>query len=265
MSASPTRVRSPRAPLPRRARAARLLLGGLAAGALLSVGAAPAGAQDGAGKPTVAVLYFTNGALVGGVDYAPLSKGMADMLITELSRNPAITVVERDRLQALLEEQDLSQSGRVDQSTAVRIGKLLGAQHLVTGAFIIDPKERMRIDVRSINVETSEVEYVESITGKSEDMLSLVTALGEKVNDGLELPSRPRDVGTDAGAKGGNQFRAMLLMSRALEAQDRNDNATAIALLKQASEASPTFERPKVLLATLERGTPPEDGGPARR
>ena len=101
--------------------------------------------------------------------------------------------------------------------------------------------------------------------GKSEDLLELVTQLGAKVNEGLALPPRPRDVGRDAGAKGGNQFRAMLLMSRALEAQDANDNATAIALLKQAREASPDFERPKVLLATLERGTPEENDGAERR
>jgi TolB-like protein len=244
---------------------------GLAAAALCAAGAlstaTPLAAQGGTGKPTVAVLYFNNGALIGGADYAPLSKGMADMLITELARNPDITVIERDRLQELLEEQDLAVSGRVDQATAVRIGKLLGAQHMITGGFVIDPKEKIRIDVRSFKVETSEVEYVESVLGKSEDLLELVTQLGAKVNDGLKLPPRPRDVGSDAGAKSGNQFRAMLLMSRALEAQDANDNATAIALLKQASEASPEFERPKVLLATLERGTPEEeqDGDTTRR
>src|SRR5262249_1434001 len=48
-------------------------------------------------RPTVAVLYFDNGAIGRAADYEPLRKGMADMLITELSRNQNLRVVERDQ------------------------------------------------------------------------------------------------------------------------------------------------------------------------
>ena len=213
-------------------------------------------------RPTLAVLYFTNSALLGGTDYQPLSKGMAEMLITELSQNTGVRVVERDRLQALLEEQNLSTSGRVDQESAVRIGKVLGAQHLLMGAFVIDPRHNMRIDVRSVNTETSQVEYVESVTGKDDQLLSLVDQLGKRVNSGLKLPPmtfRVRPVGSTSTAKGPEQFRAVMLMSRALERQDRGDKAGAIALYKDALQADPGFERAKVRLAMLEApGTPPQ-------
>ena len=206
-------------------------------------------------RPTLAVLYFTNGALLGGNDYAPLSKGMAEMLITTLSQNPGVRVVERDRLQALLEEQNLANSGRVDQSTAVRIGKVLGAQHLVMGAFVIDPRQNMRIDLRSVNTETSQVEYVESVTGKADQLLSLVDQLGRKVNTGLHLPPvafHVKPITEQTAAKPPEQFRAVMLMSRALERQDRGDKAGAVALYKQALDADPGFERAKVRLAMLE-------------
>ena len=52
-------------------------------------------------KPTVAVLYFNNSVL--GKDneaMQPLSKGLADLLINNLSGNAGIRVVERDRIQA---------------------------------------------------------------------------------------------------------------------------------------------------------------------
>src|SRR5437868_12758808 len=127
------------------------------------------GASD--SRPTVAVLYFTNGALLSNADYAPLSKGMAEMMITELARNPGVRVVERDRLQQLLAEQNLGSGDRVDKETAVRLGKILGAHHLLMGSFVIDPKQNMRIDVRSVNTETSQIEYVETIDGKAERML----------------------------------------------------------------------------------------------
>ncbi len=218
---------------------------------------AESAAQD-APRPTVAVMYFTNSALVGNADYQPLSKGMAELLITELSRNANIRVVERDRLQELLAEQNLSSGDRVDKETAVRMGKVLGAGHMLMGTFVIDPRENMRIDVRAVNTETSEIEYVESIEGKASKLLSMVSELGSKVNGGLKLPPRPADATkfSDAGGKNPNQFRAMLLMSRAIEEQDRKNVPAAVALYKQAIEANPDFERAKVLLATLERGTP---------
>jgi len=206
-------------------------------------------------RPTLAVLYFTNSALGGGTDYQPLSKGMADMLITDLSQNPGVRVVERDRLQALLEEQNLSTSGRVDQETAVRVGRVLGAQHLLMGAFVIDPRQNMRIDLRAVNTETSQVEYVESVTGKADQLLALVDELGKKVNTGLKLPPvrfRVSAVAVQSTAKPPEQFRAVMLMSRALERQDKGDKAGAIALYKNALEVDPSFDRAKVRLAMLE-------------
>lgn len=230
-----------------------------------------AGASD--SRPTVAVLYFTNGALMGNADYAPLSKGMSEMLITELARNPAVRVVERSQLQQLLAEQNLASGDRVDKETAVRLGKILGAHHLLMGSFIIDPKQNMRIDVRSVNTETSQIEYVESIDGKADRMLGMVTDLGTKVNAGLKLPAIPmRAPGIPGGASNGNrssaagatvatrssskadQLRAVMAMSNALEQQDRGNVQGAIALYKQAIEADPNFERPKQLLASIETG-----------
>lgn len=209
-------------------------------------------------RPIVAVMYFTNSALVNNADYQPLSKGVAELLITELSRNSNIRVVERDRLQQLLDEQNLSASGRVDKETAVQVGKLLGAGHMLMGTFVIDTRENMRLDVRAVNTETGEIAYVESIEGKADKMLSMISNLGAKVNGGLKLPARPADAPkfSDAGGKNPNQFRAMLLLSRAIEEQDRKNTTAAVALYKQAIEVNPDFERAKVLLATLERGTP---------
>jgi curli biogenesis system outer membrane secretion channel CsgG len=133
-------------------------------------------------RATVAVMYFTNSALVRHEEYAPLSKGITEMLITELGASPAIQVVERDQLQHLLDEQNLVQTDRVDKETAVRLGKILGARHLLMGGFVIDPREKLRLDLRAVNVETSQVEYVETVSGKAEDVLDLIASLGEKVN-----------------------------------------------------------------------------------
>ncbi|WP_337170347.1 CsgG/HfaB family protein [Gemmatimonas aurantiaca] len=225
----------------------------------LAAVAAPgtAGAQGASGKPTVAVMYFTNGAIGNNAEYAPLSKGLAEMLITELSGNENIRVVERDRLQALLEEQNLGASGRVEKETAAKIGKTLGALHMLMGSFVIDPKNTMRMDVRAINTETSELEYATSVTGKADRMLELLGQLGTKLNAGLKLPSVQRgfEEGKAVGAKGPNQLKSMMLLSRALEQQDRKNNTQAVALYKESIQANPDNQRAKTLLASLESGT----------
>ena len=129
----------------------------LLAASAFAVSAIPVAAQNAAQRPTLAVLYFTNSALVDNASYAPLSKGMAEMLITELAQNNAVRVVERDRLQSVIEEQNLQNSDRVDKETAVKLGKTLGARHMLLGSFIIDQKRNMRIDVRAVNTETSTI------------------------------------------------------------------------------------------------------------
>ena len=231
---------------------------------LVACWALPAGALSAqsaaapAAKPTVAVLYFTNGAFGAAAEYAPLSKGLAEMLITELAGNTNIRVVERDRLQALLEEQNLATANRVEPGTAAKLGKVLGALHMLMGTFVVDPKGQMRMDVRAINTETSELEYATSVTGKADRMLELLGQLGTKVNTGLKLPAAPVSFqpGQQVGAKGGNQLKSMMLLSRALEARDRKDQAQAVALMQQAVDANPDNVRAKMLLASLERGTP---------
>jgi curli biogenesis system outer membrane secretion channel CsgG len=224
----------------------------LLATAVLPVLAPAAQAQ----KPTVAVMYFTNGAIGNNADYAPLSKGLAEMMITELSGNTGIRVVERDRLQALLEEQNLGAAGRIEKETAAKVGKTLGAQHMLMGAFVIDPKGSMRMDVRAINTETSELEYATSVTGKADQMLSLLADLGRQVNSGLKLPARVGSApseGVLVGAKGPNQLRSMMLLSRALEAQDSKNTTTAVALMKESIQANPDNSRAKSILASMEK------------
>lgn len=225
------------------------------AASALTISSLPLSAQGTAAtqRPTLAVLYFTNGALVDNASYAPLSKGMAEMLITELAQNNAVRVVERDRIQSLIEEQNLQNSDRVDKETAVKLGKTLGARHMLMGTFVIDPKRNMRIDVRAVNTETSAIEYTESVTGNADNLLQLVMQLGTKVNAGLKLPAlKTASISTPA-SKSPNQFKAIMAMSQALEAEDRKNKTEAVALYKSAIALNPDFERAKVRLASIEK------------
>ena len=131
---------------------------------------APSGAAVAqAVRPTVAIMYFNNNVITKDArDYDGLSKGLPDFLITEMSSNSAIRVVERDQVQKLLDEQKLVGAGQVDRASAVRVGKLLGAQHMIFGGFMADPKGNFRIDARAVNVETGVIEFTDRVQDRAD-------------------------------------------------------------------------------------------------
>src|ERR1700759_3401630 len=87
-------------------------------------------------RPTGAVLYFDYSGK--DADMAVLKKGLAQMLISDLSALDGVRLVERDRLEEILAELKLAQSGKIDPATAAKVGKLLGARYMVLGGYF-DP------------------------------------------------------------------------------------------------------------------------------
>src|SRR5213078_4990344 len=108
-------------------------------------------------RPGIAVLPFDNSGSYGQdkENFEALEKGIAGMMISELAANPSARVVERERIEKLVAEQNLGVSGKVTAETAAKVGKLVGARYVITGAFI-DFYGDFRLDARMINVETSE-------------------------------------------------------------------------------------------------------------
>ena len=108
----------------------------LCAALLLAIVAMPgltraAGKMD--GKPRIAVLEFKNKA-DNQWWYSHGATAAQDVFVTELVKSGKFRVVEREQLDALMKEKGLTLSGDVDKSTAVRVGKLLGVNYLLTGA-----------------------------------------------------------------------------------------------------------------------------------
>ncbi|MEO8164829.1 MAG: CsgG/HfaB family protein, partial [Betaproteobacteria bacterium] len=61
----------------------------------------------------------------------PETRGVADLLTAELSNRPDIRLVERERIDSVLRDLNLSVSGLADQSKAIQLGKLLTADAMV--------------------------------------------------------------------------------------------------------------------------------------
>lgn len=83
-------------------------------------------------KPRIGVLRFTNHTHAGWW-HGTAGAELQDMLIAELASTKAFRILERKELDKVLSEQKLSESGLVEESTKVNLGRIKGARYLVAG------------------------------------------------------------------------------------------------------------------------------------
>ena len=86
----------------------------------------------------------------------PLLAFINENALVSLSGNPGLVLVERDRLDAVRAEQNLLRQGLLDTDTAIEVGKLLGAQYMITGQ-VIPMSTQAIIFARVIQVQTGEI------------------------------------------------------------------------------------------------------------
>ena len=212
----------------------------------LVVAAPSASAQADDDVPTVAVLDFT-GLWVGqGGNSLPLGKAVSSMLITELIDRPGIRVIERYRLQDLLTEQKLALSGRVDESTAVEIGKLLGARYVIHGQ-VTSILEQLRMDMRAVDVETSEVIEAQKMNDRTTELLSVVVRMADSFASSLNLESPSSRRNLEA-----IPTRATIEFSRGVDFEDRGDTDSALEHYRNALEIHPNHEAARSAITRLE-------------
>ncbi len=132
-------------------------------------------------KPRIAVLGFQNNSTFSYWGDR-LGEAATDELTTQLVKSGAFTVVERQQVNAILEEQHFGLSGAVNASTAAEIGKILGVQAVLLGSitqFSVDRKStgigsfratfteaESKLDVRLVNTTTAEIMAVAEGGGK---------------------------------------------------------------------------------------------------
>ena len=86
-----------------------------------------------AAKRRVAVLPFEYGAVTSEVGTVDVGKGITTLLITKLVNDGTYSVIDRQMLDSILKEQNLSVSDRADPATACKIGKILSVDAIIVG------------------------------------------------------------------------------------------------------------------------------------
>lgn len=213
---------------------------------VLAVQEAPA--QGTTDVPTVAVLDFTGLMLGEAGNSVAIGKAVSAMLVTEFSGRDGMRVVERARLNDLLTEQRLALSGRVEESSAIEVGKLLGVQYVIYGQ-ITSIADNLRLDIRATDVETSEVVSVLKKNDKTEELLGVVVWIADEFSKKLSLtpPSgRP--------SMEPIPVRATIEFSRAVDFEDKGDTAKATEHYQKVLEIYPNHRDAQRALERLRGG-----------
>jgi len=177
-------------------RITRALRRGLATGALLVFAASlwthSAWAQQGTTgvKPRVAVLEF-EGVGISAQETAAIT----DQMRNELVNLNKFTVLDRAQTEKVMAELAFQQGGVTDANQAIKMGKMLNVQNIVTGR-VTGFKDAYQVNVQMINVETAEIERSENILYKgdiigllSDNIASIATRLSRTDKDQKEVKS----------------------------------------------------------------------------
>jgi curli biogenesis system outer membrane secretion channel CsgG len=141
-----------------------------------------------ASKPSLGVAEFRNDTSAAWW-YGGAGNDLSSMLTNELVTTEKFKVVERSKLEHVLNEQDLGASGRVAKGTAAKVGKLTGAQYLVMGTvsayqentaggggglnfhgFSVGGHKQdayMAIDLRVVDTTTGEVAFTRTVEARA--------------------------------------------------------------------------------------------------
>ena len=229
-------------------------------------------------RPTVAVLYFDFDG--EDAELGQLRKGFAQMLISDLTEIDTLRIIERARLQDVLNELELARSAKLEPTATTRVGKLLGARYLVLGHFF-NVMGRLRFDARVVETETGRVVTSVGVHGKPEDVMELEQRLAMQLGEGLqevarELAAAPMEQRAASAGDGAERRRgaarrekpsppptwttatrskvsskAVAAYGRALDAVDRKDTAAARTELQAAIATSPGFRLAALDLSRL--------------
>ena len=187
---------------------------------------------------TVAVLYFRNLGKKKELD--PIQKGLADMIITDLSKVRRLKVVERIRMQKMIEEMGLGQTGLVDEATAPRMGKLLGASKLIQGSFMDLARETVRMDAGVVQVKQGKTLQPQKIQGQMAKFFQLEKDLvfGILNRMAVSLTQAERD---DIRTIPTENLLAFMAYCRGLDYEDRGMLREAGLEYQKAAELDPNF------------------------
>lgn len=187
-------------------------------------------------QDTLALWDFDNNTLGTMADIQaaePLTRVLPEALLSRLSQAPGLRVVERVKLREVLDEQKLGSSELAAQEGRLQLGRILGARGMIFGEYVVMGPV-VRVDVRVVDVETSQVLFSEPVQGAEADVIAGMGDLASVVAQhfGQKLLA---DAGHDHAPQ------VWLAYDKGLREMDARRYLDAVETFKSVLKINPTF------------------------
>lgn len=210
--------------------------------------------QDGPGLQTLAIMDFEDFWPEQVSEdqrerFASLSNGFSSMMINHLNGATGLKVIERERIQWILDEPKLQRRvDVVDQTTAVRTGKLLGATAVLFGTYLVH-KGQMILKARLVKVEPREVLFGKMWGGKPGEFFKLAEKISRDVAETMNV--EVEDVGIEKSG-GTSLLDAHLAYTGGIDELESGNYRGARKHFQRALKLDPGYARAKKRLESLE-------------
>jgi TolB-like protein len=198
----------------------------------------------------LAIIYFDNSGGEAGME--KLKKGLADMLITDLSNVNMLAIVEREKLEEILKEQKLNNTKEFDPNTATKVGKLLGAQVILTGGYF-EMMGSLRIDARFIDVESGKILKSDGVDGVFSNFFKIQKQLSWKIikNMDVKITESEKKALAESETSQKVPLEMITMHSEALDLFDSKKLKESKMLVNKILAKYPDFKPAKNLLQKL--------------
>ncbi len=190
---------------------------------------------------TLAIMDFRNYALADKDQWEAMQWGFSSMMIEQLSGATDLKLVERENLQYLLDELDLQSSQRVDQATAVKMGKMLGAHAMVFGGIFVNGN-KLTLNARVVKVETGEILLGESSDGRVKDFYEVLEKLSLKVSQSVNSELTENEIGARTETQ---SLDAMQAFSAGMELAEEGKYQAAYEKYMEAYDLDQSYTKAK--------------------
>jgi tetratricopeptide (TPR) repeat protein len=188
-------------------------------------------------KETVAVLYFQNPPKNS---WSPLQKGIAQMIIDDLSNIEQIKVVGRDKVQRLMEIQGWKPQSIAQDARNLELGKLLGARNLVRGSIKSLPGQNIEFTVGTVILPQTRAGSPAKYTGTLDQLFSLEKRMVRKILADLGVTPTAEQERLISGVPT-RDTKAFTQYCLGLDAMDNGRFDAAQRNFRQAIELDPDF------------------------
>lgn len=192
----------------------------------------------------VAVLPFR---YVGSnEELKPVGRGLTQLMITDLSKLSQLRLLEREQVQALVDEMSLAEAGKVDPATGARSGRLLRASRVMQGSIQDLPNRTdLRLDATVVDAKDARVIATGTGSDKLQELFALQKQVLFRLVDQLGITLTPADRRA-LSERPTADLQAFLAYSRGLESEDRGDWPGAESNFSTAVARDPNFRAARI-------------------